>query len=292
MKHKVEIATLDKKQIQELVAKFIQEYFEDIANITKFHINFIEKNELSEPEIEYIKLLRFITTAINNLKALDPEIMDDFMLKVYNDMKTLHELYIDFQKRTKVGKIVYRRDFLEGIKPYRDLVENINRLEGLKNSYYSIIQSTENELSAMKKPKGDAQIAKYKQLKRRNVDAISNYADAKQELVRLNRALIQLENDAADEFFSQFENTRDYYIKSLEKILSIKILYLDKVLWFKAQNSSPIQAFFERAMIKGDYSTKTFIQYYLKNVNIGQSKQDGWHAYLKSCLEEWEKDGK
>ena len=86
------------------------------------------------------------------------------------------------------------------------------------------------------------------------------------------------------------EHVRDYIITSLEKIIIIKTYYLEQTLWFKAKESQAIENFFETARIKVDYSTKTFIQYYLKNINVGQSKSDGWHAYLQECLDEWSKD--
>ena len=285
-----EVKTLEKEEIRALVADFLKEYFEDIDHINDFNLNFIETNSLTEPKVNYIKLMRFIHTALNNLKSLDPEILDEFLMKVNKDMNNLYEYYQEFIKTTKIGKIIYKRDFLENIKPYLDLVEDVTRTEAQKNGYYGILKSTENEIKAMGQPKGDVAIRKYKGLKKRYVDAVSNYADAKDLLLKLNRALIKLEEDAADEFYSQFEYVRDYFITSLEKIINIKTFYLEKTLWFKAKQSQAIQNFFDRSQIKGDYSTKTFIQYYLKNINVGQSKSDGWHAYLQECLDEWSKD--
>ncbi len=285
-----DVKTLEPAEIKALVADFLKEYFKDVDYINDFNLNIIETHSLTEPTVNYIKLMRFIHTALNNLKSLDPDILDSFLMKVNKDMNNMYEYYQEFIKTTKVGKIIYKRDFLENIKPYTDLVEDVTRTEAQKNGYYGILKSTENEIKLMGQPKEKIAIAKYKSLKKRYVDAVSNYADAKELLVKLNRALIKLEEDAADEFYSQFEHVRGYFITSLEKIINIKTYYLEQTLWFKAKESLSIQNFFDRARIKGDYSTKTFIQYYLKNINVGQSKSDGWHAYLQECLDEWSKD--
>ncbi len=284
-----EVKTLEKEEIKALVAEFMKEYFKEVDYINDFNLNMIETHSLSEPKINYVKLMRFITTSLNNLKSLDPEILDDFLIKVYNDMNNLYEYYTEFVKKTKIGKIIYKRDFLEQIKPYRDLVSDVTRVEAQKNGYFTIVKATENEINAMGQPKDENQLKKHKILKKRYVDAVSNYADAKELLVKLNRALIKLEEDAAEEFYSQFEHVRDYFINSLEKVINVKIYYLDKTLWFKAKQSQAIKNFFDRSQIRGEYSTKTFIEYYLRNINIGQSKSDGWHAYLKECLDEWSK---
>lgn len=289
LNYKGGLVFMEAVELKELVADFLKGYFVEVDEINSFNIEFLQNNDFMDTKIDYLKLIRFLNTAIDNLKNLDPEILDDFLRKLHGDTSKLYEYYIAFDKNNKISEIIYRRDFLESIKPYRELKAEVEKTETLKNSYFSTMKATENQLSSMK-PKTEAQIKEYKVLKRRNVDAISNYADSKETLQTLNRELIKFEEDSFEEFNRQFFDEKSYYLESLSKIINIKLFYLDKILWIEAQKSQSIQNFFERAQIKGDYSMKTFIEYYLRNINVSQSRSSDWHGYLQKCLELWSED--
>lgn len=74
------------------------------------------------------------------------------------------------------------------------------------------------------------------------------------------------------------------HLKKLEKIINVKLYYYEKLLWFKASESYEIKKFFESSNIDGDFSTKTFINYYLKNLDESKSSNGDWLKYLKKIL--------
>jgi hypothetical protein len=60
---------------------------------------------------------------------------------------------------------------------------------------------------------------------------------------------------------------------------------LDRLMWVQAQQSKLIEKFFVTSQIKGDFSTKTYIHYYIRNIDPNKSA-DEWHNYLRSVLKE------
>jgi hypothetical protein len=75
---------------------------------------------------------------------------------------------------------------------------------------------------------------------------------------------------------------------ALREIIQTKSYYLDKLLWELAADSQTIAKFFRQARIEGDYSTKTFISYYLRNIDINKSSTSDWHNYLREALKVFE----
>ena len=86
------------------------------------------------------------------------------------------------------------------------------------------------------------------------------------------------------EFFPKFNDLKKTNLLKLKKIINTKLFYFDKILWYNASQSDLIIKFFETSDIKGDFSTKTFIQYFLKNVDISKSNNSDWIIYLQKIL--------
>jgi len=275
---------MEEIQIKQLVSTFMKKYFEEVDQITEFNLSFLEKNEFYEPTVNYIKIRRFIATAANNLKALDPKIVEGLLGKLYNDINRLTNYEIEFVKKNKVSSNIFKRDFLGGLKIYQDMANEVRLTESMRDKFYNLMLSTESQLQAMGQPKTKEDINEYKILKRRNVDSLHHYMESKEKLIILHKELIEFEKAVESEFFNQFNEYRNYYIESLEKIINIKTYYFDKLLWAEAKKSEPIRKFFKDAQIKGDYDLKTFIQYYLRNVNVEQTRDTEWHGYLLECL--------
>ncbi|GAB6045843.1 hypothetical protein JCM11957_14410 [Caminibacter profundus] len=74
------------------------------------------------------------------------------------------------------------------------------------------------------------------------------------------------------------------HLKKLEKIINVKLYYFDKLLWYNASKSNLIVEFFNKSNINGDFSTKTFIKYFLKNIDMSKSHNSDWLIYLQKIL--------
>jgi hypothetical protein len=57
------------------------------------------------------------------------------------------------------------------------------------------------------------------------------------------------------------------YQKVIGKILNYKAYDLDQAIWKQASKSPIIQSYFANAGIQGDYSTVTFLHYYLRTLD-------------------------
>jgi hypothetical protein len=69
-------------------------------------------------------------------------------------------------------------------------------------------------------------------------------------------------------FKNFFEKESRILKKILEKEMNILGYQFDTLLWENAKESKDIHKFFEEAKIEGSYSTKTFMKYYLKTLNV------------------------
>ena len=110
--------------------------------------------------------------------------------------------------------------------------------------------------------------------------------EAKQLTENLKNKIKNFEKENKERFKEIFEKKFKEHIKNFEDIINIKIYYLNKVFWKKARASSYIRQFFRESDIKEELNIKTFIKYYLRNVNTKKLNEGGWNKYLKDCLED------
>ena len=264
---------------------FFQKFFQEIKKITEFHLDYLKTNHFEFQHVDYIQLKRFIDTATNNLYNLEPHLLSGLLGKLYQDIKSLYEYYKTFKSSVKIPQIIFQKQYLSEINFYKESTLKLNVISEKMDKFRSNIESTESELKIYKTiPTNPEELSKYKQLKKRNVDAIYYFSQYKDEFIALKSKLIEFENQEKLEFFPKFKELKTKYLNNLEKILNTKMFYFDKLLWYEAQKSSNIQRFFDESNIKGDYSTKTFIKYYLKNIDISKANDSEWINYLTKIL--------
>jgi len=275
---------LTQDEIKKIAHDFMQEYFAEVEEIVGFHVEFINENGFIEPSVDYSSLRVFLDTAANDLKSLDPGIFNSLLIKLHSDVASLHNYFTKLTKNLQISKVVYVRDFLENIKLFVDLQDDMKKTDGQKGKYKSLMLQAENQLEAMKEIKTKEDLAKQKNLKRRYADALHKYSECEEELKVIRKKLKYLEEVFQEEFFEQFEQYRDYYLSVLKRVVNVKAYYFDKLLWYNAKDSEIIRKFFKDSKIEGDYETKTFVKYYIRNLNIDQTKEHSWHAYLTEVL--------
>ncbi len=279
---------LTQNEITETVHNFMQEYFKKTDEVLTFHTEFLTKYDFIEPEIDYSRLRIFLDTAAHDIKSLDPTIFTGLLVKLHKDFSSLHDYLRKFEKDMKVSKVVYIRDFLENIKLYRDMFASIGILSTQKSSYKAAMNSAEAQLRQMGEAKTPEDVQRQKNAKRRYADSMHKYAEADQELLVVRKKIKQLEYIFLDEFNLQFNQYKVYYINLLKRVVNIKAFYFDKLLWYSAKESDIIRKFFRDSKIEGDYETQTFIKYYVRNLNIDQTREHDWHSYLNECLRMFE----
>ncbi len=272
------------EEIPPLVTGFLDKFFEQELVAAQQELDFLYENQFEAPQIDYLKMRRFLVTATNQLKNLDQNLVSGLVAKLYQDIQRIYEYYADFIKKTKMAKLIYVRDFLPTVPEYAQLQNEVTLTEGQKKRFSAIAGQTDRELAALPTPKNDEELAYLKQVRRRNVDATHNFVKAKEKLVVIAQQLKELETAMSAEFLSQYEEYVTNLKEGLEEILNTKSYYYDKLLWEKAAQSASVRKFFHQARIEGDFSTRTFIQYYMRNIDINKSGTSDWHNYLREVL--------
>lgn len=264
---------------------FLDDYFNEIREVVEFEQAFIEENSLEGPNIDYFKLKRFLETAVRNLRAIDANILTGLVYKLYKDVMDLYTFYQSAMSKVAMPIVVFERDFLKTLKPYNDLTRRIEELKSMRNSYEMKMRYLEGSMKALElNMNSDEKRKEYTQLKSRYAEAAHFFAEARDEIPIAYEKLETIENTFKDIFLEWFEEYKEYYLSELKGAANAKFYYLDKLLWYKAERSNEIRRFFKDSGIKGGYDTKTFIEYYVRNIDLKKTFDRGWHTYLREIL--------
>lgn len=87
-----------------------------------------------------------------------------------------------------------------------------------------------------------------------------------------------------DSFSTMFVETRSTIANDISIAVNTKFYVLDKLLWFEASKSEKIKHFFNESSIDGHFDSPTFIKYYLKNTDAGQTQKEDRTQYLREIL--------
>jgi len=258
---------------------FLKEYFDLIKRVNSFHWQFLTENKFIFPKNSYIELKKFIDTATNFLSDIDDKILQGLTGKLYSDVDSLYEFYIKFLKETKYIEAIFYKNYLDLLDEYQVVKKNVKKLQNKIEEYTELITTSEEKLEHISEND-----PKYKKLKRIYVDAIHELSNYQDEFYKNKKKMIEIEKREEGIFFSEFKKLRDFNLKKLEKIINSKLFYFDKLLWVNAQKSKDIVQFFKTSNIEGEFSTKTFIQYFLRNIDEAKSNKSEWISYLKQML--------
>jgi hypothetical protein len=90
-----------------------------------------------------------------------------------------------------------------------------------------------------------------------------------------------------DNFIKSFTSLAHDYELLLLQILGAQSYIFDRMLWEKAKKSRVIKRFFSEAQIDGEFSSKTYLKYYLNTLDKEKASQEQrglfkLYAYLKT----------
>lgn len=276
---------MEHNEAEAYVRAFLDDYFKDVREVVEFEQTFAQENGLEGPNIDYFKLKRFLETAVRNLRAIDNNILTGLVHKLYKDVMSLYTFYQSAASKTTMPLVVFERDFLKTLKPYNDLARRIEELKSMRESYEMKMRYLEGSMKALEANIDSEEKRKeYAKLKARYAEAAHFFAEARDEIPIAYAKMEEIENTFRELFLAWFEEYKEYYLGELRGATNTKFYYLDKLLWYKAERSNEINRFFKDAGIRGNYDTKTFIEYYLRNIDVKKAYDKGWHTYLKEIL--------
>ena len=240
-------------------------------------INKYEKYLNYHKSLPYKKIKRFIFTAYNNLIEIDMHINDKYLLHVKDSLEELEESYTSLLGEIKhPAEILLEKVFLKKQIEFQKLNKKFETNKKIITESLSTAKSLENKIKQLQaemsglSPKSDiyqTKEAELKGYKKSYVDLIDKAQNLKDENSILVKDITLFKEFYKKLFREIFDKKIDILIRILTKELNAITYEFDTILWKNAKNSRAIQHFFKDAKIEGSYSTKTFIRYYLKNLN-------------------------
>lgn len=258
------------------VSEALQNYF----NSVDFLMSKQPKTPDSKAQLDYFLSRRFLITSYNNLKNLDPALHDHKdikeKLKVLQD---LHKAYHTVNDKTSVPEVAFEMIFLRAQPEYIQYIQDkenwINRiavLATMSESLYPEIQQREAELKKLaKNDKNRIELEdSIKPLRTNYVDAIHEKAVLTEKLAKMKDLKAIYTEKYFDSFASELSQLSKEYKRVLVKILNNKASELDHEIWKQASKSKLIREHFSDAGIEGDYTTMTYLGYYLNTLDKRQ----------------------
>jgi len=266
------------------VSEALQNYFNSVE--------FIMKREPKAPntkaQLDYFLSRRFLITAYNNLKNLDPALHDHKDIKEkLEKLQELHKAYNTVNDKESVPEAAFEMIFLraqpeyiEYIKEKENCISRVSALTTVTESLFYEIEKREKELKKLaKNSKNRTELENaIKPLRGDYVDGIHERAQLIEKLAQMEDLKALYTEKYFDSFAAELSKLSKEYKKVLVKILNTKASELDYEIWKHASKSKLIREYFSEAGIEGDYTTVTYLGYYLKTLDKKQLGEE--HAEL------------
>lgn len=251
----------------------------------------------TQHQLNYFLARRFLVTSYNDLKNIDATIYnnDDIKRRI-EELQQMYRAYVEVKERVESPKLAFEFIFLRSQPEYLQFIRykdqclsRISILNQQEESLFPDIQKKEDELKKMSRDdeKREALEKELKGMRRHYVDAIHENANLSKELRTMKDLKASYIEKYFDTFADQLLSQGREYLKGMEKILNNRAYDFDKLIWQGAKKSKSIREFFHSGGIEGNYSTLTFLRYYLKTLD--KEKLSYEHKDLFKLLEYLEK---
>lgn len=258
------------------VSEALQNYFNSVEFIMKRE----PKPVGSKAQLDYFLSRRFLITAYNNLKNLDPALHDHKDIKEkLGALQDLHKAYNKVNDKESVPEAAFEMIFLRAqpeyiqhIKDKEEWISRISALSAITESLFHEIERRESELKKLaKNSKNRTELENaIKPLRGDYVDGIHERAQLVEKLAKMEDLKAIYTEKYFDSFATELSKLSKEYKKVLVKILNTKASELDYEIWKHASKSKLIREYFSEAGIEGDYTTVTYLGYYLKTLDKKQ----------------------
>jgi hypothetical protein len=237
----------------------------------------------SRDKVDYFLLKRFLNTAFNNLQSLDGRLyFDNEIQDLRQTLKTAELIHNDLTTKLRHSKFCFEVVFL-GQQP--EFIQNQSfrnyarkRMRNLQN----IAETIAPVVEAHQADNPKALEPKLKETKKEYVETIHERANLSEKLRQFTHLRQLYTAHYYEPFTEAFAAKAKKYQELMRRILDVRVLELDRVLWKKAAESHSIRAFFKEAQITGGYSTRVYLRYYLKALD--PSKMNPEHYALQELL--------
>lgn len=231
----------------------------------------------TKKQLDYFLVKRFLTTAYNDLKSIDPSIYNNNDMKNrIEELQQMHRAYMEVKDRIDVPKLAFELIFLRSQPEYLQFIRykehclsRISILSQQEESLFPDIKQKEDQFKKMSidDENRDALEKEIKGMRRNYVDAIHENANISKELMTMTDVKTSYVDKYFDSFVDQLLLKGGEHLQTMGKILNYRSYDFDKLIWQGAKKSKSIRENFHSGGIEGDYSTLTFLKYYLNTLD-------------------------
>jgi len=262
----------------------VNAYFED-------YLDLLQKNRDalgSAKSLDFFRMRRFLVTAYYNLKQLDRGIANDKFKVIEKDLKRLTGIYDNFLKVSRLPKeVAFEMIYLKNQPDYVKANSLADTYRSEMNSSIMLEKNLRNELklreveySAEKDPRKKIELEyRLKPLRKEYTDIVHAASVARENLIYVGNLINEYKSSRFEAFSSLFEQNITYIKSKLIKVLNVKAYEFDYTLWINAKDSIYIRKFFSDCKIEGTYCSKTFLKYYMKNLDKEKLGDDNRKLY-------------
>ncbi len=231
----------------------------------------------SKKQLDFFLSKRFLMTAYNNLKNFDPAIHDhNDITEKLKLIKKLQKAYNTTGDKDNVPELAFEMIFLRAQPEYVKFISDKERclshisvLKTLEESLLPEIREREAEINKLKKSDKRRTLLEneIKPIRGQYVDGVEKKAVLIEELNAMEDIKEIYTEKYYESFIDELSKLSVEYKNVLSTILDHKAGELDNLIWENAAKSKLIQEYFFDAGIEGDYSTKTYLNYYINTLD-------------------------
>jgi len=291
-KEKVDHKNIEIIQVDVDYKSALKLFFQKEISFINSHQEFLEKNKI----LDYDRIKRFLITAYNTLIEIEHNFEDNKIVLVKKELENAHKVKNQIEKETKSATIAYDVIFIPYQENYKSIFEVVKKnnaeaelLNSKSKSLEILIKEKEAIIKKISKrdPRFDEINNEIKRLKRNMVDAIHKAATIKELNEKLNRLTDEFYKNHFEGFSKEFLEFKKEYLYKAKKIQDTMAYDFDTIIWDKANHSKTIRTFFQNSGIYDEFSSVTFLKYFLKTLD--KNKMSNQQKELEELLHYFEK---
>ena len=250
--------------------KCIESYFTKINSYITKNL----KYNNSSGRLDFLLMRRFIFTTFNNLSEMDMNFVTPQIKKVKDDLLQMSAVYDDFKAKNSLPQSAFEKVFLQQQDDYVAMQKISEEASAVLHDLQQKEQYLERTMMAkteeMLSLSGDAlerAEEEYRLLKGTYVDVVHMCATLGERLHEDQETMSEFRTVYKGSFIESFQTLGIKYEKLLLQTLDAQAFIFDILLWEKAKLSRVIKRFFSEAQIDGEFSSKTYLKYYLGSLD-------------------------
>lgn len=252
----------------------IEEYFAHENEILEKYKDYVA----GHLTLDFIRMRRFLLTAYNDLCAMDPNIENDALKKLKNEILYLSKEYEGYYKKTKYAlNYAFEMIFLSRQVEYNKTITHIDEIQSSlanaqaqTNALSSALAEGEKALGK-RDDKGSREYLEVekevKAMRKRYVDLLNFIGNQKDALVSENARMKRFREEHFEAFSSVYTPMTEELRSRFITLLDTKAYDFDTTLWTRAKYSQNVKHFFRNSRIEGSFSSKTFLRYFLRGLD-------------------------